>query len=75
MWPLEGQPWLLRKMSELIPLRVVGMTMNDIALKGWTWNHPSIIFGVSATFLTIILLIVTLNVLGKFKKDLWVLRK
>lgn len=75
MWPIEGQPLLLRKMSELIPLRLVGSSLNDVALKGWTWNHPSIIYRVSGTFLMIILLILTLNVLGKFKKDLWVLRK
>lgn len=72
---MEGQPQFLRKISDLIPLRVVGNTMNNIALKGWTWDHPSIIIGTSGAFATLGLLVLVLIILGKLKKDLWVISK
>lgn len=75
IWPLEGQPQLLRKLSKLLPIRLVGNTLNDIALKGWTLDHPSIISGTSLTVFYIILLVLVLIVLGKIKKDLWVIKK
>lgn len=49
--------------------------MNDIALKGWTFDHPAIRTGTSITFAYAVLLICVLIVLGRFKKDMWVLRK
>ncbi|XP_060878331.1 ABC transporter G family member 23-like [Metopolophium dirhodum] len=75
IWPLEGQPQLLRQVSKLLPIRLVGNIMNDIAIKGWTLDHPSIITGTSMTVLYTILLILVLIVLGKIKKDLWVIQK
>ncbi|KAF0762245.1 ABC transporter G family member 23-like [Aphis craccivora] len=75
VWPLEGQPQLLKKASKLLPIRLVGNTLNDIALKGWTLDHPSIISGTSLTVLYTILLVLVLILLGKLKKDLWVIKK
>jgi len=75
IWPLEGQPQLLRQVSKLLPIRLVGNIMNDIAIKGWTLDHPSVITGTSLTIVYTILLILVLIVLGKIKKDLWVIQK
>ncbi|CAI6347958.1 unnamed protein product [Macrosiphum euphorbiae] len=75
IWPLEGQPQLLRQVSKLLPIRLVGNIMNNIAIKGWTLDHPSIITETSLTVLYNILLILVLIVLGKIKKDLWVIQK
>ncbi|XP_022175207.1 ABC transporter G family member 23-like [Myzus persicae] len=75
IWPLEGQPPLLRQVSKLIPIRLVGNMMNDIVIKGWTLDHPSILTGTSLTVLYNILLILVLILLGKIKKDLWVIQK
>lgn len=75
VWPMEGQPQILRKVSELLPIRLVGNTMNNIALKGWTLGHPSIVIGTTATFAYTILFVLVLIILGKIKKDLWVLQK
>ncbi|XP_025200634.1 ABC transporter G family member 23-like [Melanaphis sacchari] len=75
IWPLEGQPPFLRQISKLLPIRLVGNTMNNIALKGWTLDHLSIITGTSLTVLYTIFLILLLIVLGKLKKNLWVLQK
>jgi len=56
-------------------MRVAGNTMNDIALKGWTWHHQSILYGTAMTFVQLILLVLLLIGLGKIKKDMWVLNK
>lgn len=75
IWPLEGQPVFLRKVSELLPIRLVGNTINNIAIKGWTLNHPSIIIGTSMTLFYTVSLVFILFILGKLKKDLWVSHK
>lgn len=75
VWPIEGQPKLLRKISELIPLQILGQTVDGIRLKGWTLDHPSILFGITASFVYTILLVLILVVLGKYKKNLWVIHK
>jgi len=74
-WPMEGQPQLLRNVSEFLPVRLAGNIMNNIALKGWSLDHPSIVIGTATTFAYIIILVFVLIVLGKLKKDLWVLKK
>lgn len=74
MWSLEGQPYLLRKISEVLPIRIVGKTMTDIALKGWTLNHPLVIFGITMTVAYIIFFVFVLIILGKFKKSWWVVQ-
>lgn len=75
VWPIDGQSPLLRSVSELLPMRLAGKTMNDITLKGWTLDHPSVIKGTSATFGHAILLILILIVLSKLKKNMWVIHK
>lgn len=75
IWPLEGQPKLLRIVSELLPMRLVGETMNNIALKSWTLDHPSIIIGTSMTIVYTLILVFAIIVLGKLRKDLWVAQK
>lgn len=50
-------------------------TLNDIALKGWTWDNPSVLKGTTATFAYFILLVLVLFGLGKVKKDIWVVHK
>lgn len=74
MWSVEGQPYFLRKISEVLPIRLVGKTMTDIALKGWTLNHPLIMFGVTMAVVYIIFLLLVLIVLGKFKKSWWAIQ-
>jgi len=59
----------------MLPIRIAGNTMNEIALKGWTWNHPSVLFGTSLTAIQVIVLVLVLIVLGKIKKEMWVLNK
>ncbi|KAE9545466.1 hypothetical protein AGLY_001009 [Aphis glycines] len=49
VWPIDGQLPLLRSVSELLPMRLAGKTMNDITLKGWTLGHPSVIKGAYET--------------------------
>jgi hypothetical protein len=75
IWPLEGQPTFLRKVSELLPIRLVGNTINNIAIKGWTFDHPSIIIGTSMTLFYTVSLVFILIILGKLKKDIWVAQK
>lgn len=75
LWPIEGQSPYVRLISEMLPIRIAGNTMNEIALKGWTWNHPSVLFGTSLTAIQVIVLVLVLFVLGKIKKDMWVLNK
>jgi len=75
VWPIDGQAKLLRAVSELLPMRLAGKTMNDIALKGWTMDHPSVIIGTTATFAHAILLLLLLIGLSKVKKDMWVIHK
>lgn len=75
IWPLEGQPEFLRNLSELLPMRLVGNMMNNIALKGWTLDHPSIKIGTSMTIVYTVLLVFVVIILGTLRKDLWVGRK
>ncbi|XP_060879231.1 ABC transporter G family member 23-like isoform X2 [Metopolophium dirhodum] len=75
VWPIDGQTKLLRSVSELLPMRLAGKTMNDIALKGWTLDHPSVIIGTTATFAHAVLLLLVLIGLSKVKKNMWVIHK
>lgn len=75
VWPIDGQAKLLRSVSELLPMRLAGKTMNDITLKGWTLDHPSVIIGTTATFAHAVLLLLVLIGLSKVKKDMWVIHK
>ncbi|XP_016664258.1 ABC transporter G family member 20 [Acyrthosiphon pisum] len=75
VWPIDGQAKLLRSVSELLPMRLAGKTMNDIVLKGWTLYHPSVIIGTTATFVHVVLLLLVLIGLSKVKKDMWVIQK
>lgn len=72
---MEGQPRLLRIVSELLPMRLVGIMMNNIALKSWTLDHPSVIIGTSITIMYTMLLVFVIIVFGKLRKDLWVAQK
>lgn len=72
---MEGQPRLLRIVSELLPMRLVGKMMNNIALKSWSLDHPSIITGTSITIVYTIILVFFIIALGKLRKDLWVAQK
>jgi len=56
-------------------MRIAGKTMNDITLKGWTFAHPSVILGTTATFAHAVLLLLILIGLSKVKKDMWVIHK
>lgn len=75
IWPLNGQPYLLRIVSESLPTWIVGNTINNIMLRDGQFNNPSIIIGITTTFAYNILLILVLIILGKFKKNLWILHK
>jgi hypothetical protein len=75
VWTIDGQSHLLRTVSELLPMRLAGKTMNDITLKGWTLDHPSVIKGTLATFAHAILLLLVLIGLSKIKKNMWVIHK
>lgn len=75
IWPIEAQSKLLKLFSEALPVRIVSQSMTEISLKGWTIDHPSIINAVLFLFGYIGFLVIFLIVLGKFKKDMWVLRK
>jgi hypothetical protein len=72
---VEGQPEFLRLFSQFIPMRLLGNTMNNVALKGWSLSHPSIIMGISTTLVYTILLVLLLIILGKYKKQWWVIQK
>lgn len=74
VWPIEGQiPWL-RMLSELLPTRIGGRTMNDVALRGWTWDHPSVMYSTAVLFSQLILSILVLFGLDKIKKDMWTIK-
>lgn len=75
VWPIEGQPELVRRGAEILPIRLIGNMMNNIALRGWTLSHPSFLIGISVMSIEAILAIVAIIVLGKLKKDMWVLQK
>jgi len=75
IWPIEGQPYFLKVISELLPITLVGNMMSHIALKGWSLNNPSILMGTSIAIAYIVVLILSLVVLGKFKRDLWIIQK
>lgn len=66
---------VIRKLSDLLPVRLVGYTMNEIALKGWTLDHPLLIARTTTLFIYTMVLVFILFVLGKLKKDLWVIHK
>jgi len=75
MWPVEGQHYYLQKISELLPIRLVGKIMTNVALKGWSLNNTSMLLGMSTAFAYNVVLILLLVILGKLKKDLWVIQK
>lgn len=49
--------------------------MTDITLKGWTLEHPSVITATTIMFAYVVVFVLVLTVLGKLKKDMWVINK
>ncbi|VVC31700.1 AAA+ ATPase domain,P-loop containing nucleoside triphosphate hydrolase,ABC transporter-like,ABC [Cinara cedri] len=74
LWPFEGQPKLLRIGSELLPVRLISKTLNDIVLKGFAWNHSSIIKGTSSAIVYCMVIVLVLIVLGKYKRHWWIVQ-
>lgn len=70
-WPLEGQPFYLKKLSEFLPIRIVGSMMTNIALKGWTFENSSIITGFLITLSYNILLILIIIIMAVLKNNMW----
>lgn len=62
-------------MTKLLPTSVGGHTMNNVALKGWAWDHPSVVYGVTVLVLQLILSILVIFGLNKIKKDMWIINK
>lgn len=75
VWPVEGQMLWLRTVSELLPTSIAGHTMNNVALRGWTWDHPKVMYSITLMVSQIILFILILFCLDKIKKDMWILKK
>lgn len=56
-------------------MHIAGKMMTDITLKGWTLDHPSVVMGTTIIFVYVTVIVLILIVLGKFKKDMWVIHK
>ncbi|VVC27530.1 Hypothetical protein CINCED_3A011626, partial [Cinara cedri] len=75
VWPVESQTPLLRMVTELLPMRLAGNVMTNIALKGWTLEHPSVIKNIVVMFSYSVILVLVIIGLGKFKKNMWIMQK
>lgn len=75
IWPVEGQSLLLKRLSESLPMHIAGQIMTNITLKGWSLDHPSVVMGTTIMFAYVTALILILTILGKVKKDMWVMHK
>ncbi|VVC27807.1 ABC transporter-like,P-loop containing nucleoside triphosphate hydrolase,AAA+ ATPase domain,ABC [Cinara cedri] len=74
VWPVEAQPPLLKMVSEFLPIRRSGIIMMDITLKGWTLDHPLVIWNVIGMFFYNVILVLVLIGLGKLKKNIWTIK-
>ncbi|VVC43843.1 ABC transporter-like,P-loop containing nucleoside triphosphate hydrolase,AAA+ ATPase domain,ABC [Cinara cedri] len=71
-WPVEGQFPLLQFVSELCPIRIAGNIMNNISLRGWTWEHPMVVASILKMLIYNVMLSLIVFILVKFKKDAWI---
>lgn len=49
LWPVEGMPSVLQKISWYLPCTAACQAMRDIMAKGWNANYSSIPIGIGAT--------------------------
>ena len=66
VWPLEGMPFVLRRMVYFLPQTYAVETINSIFTRGWGIEQPSICIGFIATlvwiFIPLILCLVVLRI-------------
>lgn len=75
MWPVEGQPAILQVVTELLPMRIGGNTMTNIALKGWTSVDPVVMVNIAILVFHNAVLVLVLIGLEKKCKTIWVKHK
>ncbi|XP_025421296.1 ABC transporter G family member 23-like [Sipha flava] len=75
IWPLEAQAPCLKAVTQFLPMTVAGKMMTSVTLRGWEWNHPLVLTYFSTLCVHVVLMVLALIFLGRFKKDTWILNK
>ena len=55
IWPLEGLPLILQKISWYLPCTAACQAMRDIMARGWDISDPSVPIGIGATSVWILI--------------------
>ncbi|XP_050548867.1 ABC transporter G family member 23-like isoform X2 [Daktulosphaira vitifoliae] len=75
MWPLSGQPLWLQIISKNMPITIVSDILCNAILKGWTLTHPKTMMDSAKIVFYIILHVVTLFCINRYKKNAWFVQK
>lgn len=75
MWPIEAQMPFMKLIAEYLPLCFISRLLNNIALRGWTLGHPSVLFGIVIIIGYVFLHVIMLLYLNHVKKDAWYIKK
>ena len=55
LWPVEGMPKILQKISWYLPCTAACQAMRDIMARGWGISDPSVPIGIGATSVWILI--------------------
>lgn len=71
MWPIEAQMPFMKLITEHLPLCYISRLTNNIVLRGWALDHPSVVYGIAIIIGYIFLHVIMLLCLNHLKRDAW----
>lgn len=66
LWPIEGMPYILRKISWYLPCTAACQAMRDIMGRGWGIENPTVPLGIGASVAWITIFILASYLAMKF---------
>ncbi|XP_025200629.1 ABC transporter G family member 23-like [Melanaphis sacchari] len=75
IWPLEGAHYLLKSTGPLLPMTAPVKALLAVTAKGWSFDSEPVYMGLLSIFGWSTIMIITIFIISKLNKDLWILRK
>ena len=68
IWPIEGMPWILRYVSQCLPLTLATASLRSMLSRGWTMSKPEVYMGFVSSIIWILLFLTISLVVLKVKR-------
>jgi len=72
---LEGAHYLLKWCGPLLPMTGPVKALLAVTAKGWSFDSEPVYLGLLSIFTWSVIMIVTIFVISRINKDIWVVRK